>query len=76
MAKEQTQPVEFLVQAKYRGSIYSAGKKVEVLPADVDDLIADGVIDKDTKPAKVKASKDDGKDEGGTPDGGAAGGDQ
>ncbi|MFC3802706.1 Rho termination factor N-terminal domain-containing protein [Cohnella sp. GCM10012308] len=52
MAKEQTQPVEFLVQAKYRTITYPAGAEVDVLPDDVAGLIADGVIPADTEAAE------------------------
>ncbi|CAI6087180.1 Rho termination factor N-terminal domain-containing protein [Cohnella sp. JJ-181] len=115
MAKEQTQPVEFLVQAKYRTITYPAGARVDVLPDDVPGLITDGVIAADTEVAEsgdkplekmtvaelrehaeflgidlsdaakksqilavILAAQHPDEDEqpGGTPNGGAAGGDQ
>lgn len=45
-----TQPVTFLIQAKYRKVLYPASAVVDVLPDDVPGLIRDGVIPEDTIP--------------------------
>lgn len=52
-----TQPVTFLIQAKYRQVLYPAAAVVDVLPDDVPGLIRDEVIAEDTIPLEPEKEK-------------------